>query len=156
MSRKKYAILAAPAAVLIAACSSPAATTTPPPSQSAPAAPVAATSAASAPAATSSAPAAGALSGTWNGQYGGAYTGTFVVHWRQNSTKLTGTITLSNPDGGTMPINGTVQGGQISFGTVGSMVITYSGSVAGNSMSGNYQVHAQSGTQNGNWSASKA
>ena len=155
MSRIKYLLVAAPAAVFVAACSTSPAATTPPPTKSAaaPAAPAAATSAASAPAATSSAPAAGALSGTWNGQYGGAYSGTFTLHWQQNSTKLSGTIELSTA--GTVPIHGTVQGSSIHFGTVGSTDITYSGSVSGNSMSGNYQVHAGNGTQNGTWSASR-
>lgn len=156
MSRTKYAILVAPAAVLIAACSTSPSTTTPPPSQSA-AAPAAATSAASSPAATSSsrAPAAGALSGTWNGQYGGSYSGTFTLHWQQASSNLSGTIQLSAP-ASTWPIHGTVQGGSIQFGTVGSIAITYSGSVSGNSMSGNYKVQTANGTQNGNWSASRA
>jgi hypothetical protein len=154
MSRTKYAIIAAPAAaIFIAACSTSPATTTPPPT-SPPAAPAAATSAASAPAATSSAPAAGALSGTWNGQYGGSYSGTFVLRWQQNSSTLTGSIDL-NP-GGTTQIHGTVNGSSINFGTVGGQDITYSGSVSGNSMSGTYQVHLPSGTQDGTWSASRA
>ncbi len=151
----RYLILAAPAALLIAACSSSPSTTTPPPSSAPPAAPAAATSAASAPAATSSAAAAG-LSGTWHGQYSGAYSGTFVLRWQQNSTRLSGTIQLSYPAGGELPIHGTVSGGQIHFGTVGSTAITYSGSVSGSSMSGNYQIHASSSTQNGTWSASRA
>jgi len=157
MSRTKHAILVAPAAVLIAACSTaPAATTTTPPPSTPATAPAAATSAASAPAATSSsAPAAGALSGTWHGQYGGAYSGTFTLHWQQNTSSLSGTIELSSL-GGTVPIHGTVEGSSIHFGTVGSTQITYSGSVSGNSMSGNYQVHAGNGSQNGTWNASRA
>lgn len=156
MSRIKYLLVAAPAAVVVAACSTSPSTTTPPPTKSAaaPAAPAAATSAASAPAATSSAPAAGALSGTWNGQYGGAYSGTFTLHWQQNNSTLAGTINLSTA--GTLPIHGTVSGGSIQFGTVGSTHITYSGSVSGNSMSGNYQITTSNGSQNGSWSASRA
>lgn len=155
MSRTKYAILAVPAAaIFIAACSTSPATTTPPPSKSAAAVPAAATSAASAPAATSSAAAAGALSGTWNGQYSGSYTGTFTLHWQQSNSTLSGSIVLSSL--GTLAIHGTVQGGSIQFGTVGSTHITYSGSVSGNSMSGNYQVASPNGSQNGSWSASRA
>ena len=156
MSRVKYAILAVPVAVLIAACSSSPAATTPPPSSAPAATPAAATSAASAPAATTSSGAAAGLSGTWHGQYSGAYSGTFTLSWQQNSTTLSGTIQLSNPAGGTLPIHGTVQGGSIHFGTVGSTAITYSGSVSGSSMSGNYQVHLASGATGGNWSASRS
>lgn len=155
MSRTKYVIIAVPAALLLAACSTSPSTPTPPPSTSAAVAPAATTSAASAPAATSSAATTGALAGTWNGQYSGSYSGTFTLNWQQNSSKLSGTIQLSDP-AGTLPIHGTVAGGSINFGTVGSMAITYTGSVSGNSMSGNYQVHSANGSQNGTWSASKA
>lgn len=156
MSRVKYAILAVPAGVLIAACSSSPTATTPPPSSAPAAAPAAATSAASTPASTTSSAAAAGLSGTWHGQYSGAYSGTFTLIWQQNSATLSGTIQLSNPDGGTLPIHGTVQGGSIHFGTVGSTAITYSGSVSGSSMSGAYQVHLASGTTGGNWNASRS
>jgi ABC-type phosphate transport system substrate-binding protein len=104
-------------------------------------------------AAASSAPAAAAapLSGPWHGQYGGSYQGTFVIHWRQSGSKLGGHIHISNP-ASTLPIHGSVAGGSIQFGTVGSYVITYSGTVSGHSMSGTYKV---GGAQGGNWSASK-
>lgn len=94
------------------------------------------------------------MSGTWNGQYGGSYTGTFTLQWQQNSSTLSGTIHLSTA--GTMSIHGTVQGSTINFGTVGSTQITYTGSVSGNSMSGNYQVRGGGSTQTGTWSASRA
>ena len=45
-------------------------------------------------------------------------------------------------DPGADDINGTVNGGTISFGTVGSQAITYSGSVSGDSMSGTYKVQS--------------
>jgi hypothetical protein len=105
----------------------------------------------------SSAPAAAAttgLSGTWKGQYGGGYAGTFHLTWRQSGSRLTGTIRLSAPPT-TLPINGHVQGGSISFGTLGSLAITYSGTVSGSSMSGTYQVHVN-GSTGGSWSAAKA
>jgi|HubBroStandDraft_4_1064222.scaffolds.fasta_scaffold176593_2 hypothetical protein len=155
MSRLKYVILAGPAAALIAACSTSPAAPTPPPSTAPAATPAAATSAPSAPAATTPAAAAG-LSGTWHGTYGGAFTGTFTLRWQQASSKLSGTIQLSNPAGGSLPVHGTVQGGAIHFGTVGSTAITYSGTVSGSSMSGDYQVHLASGTTSGTWSASRA
>jgi hypothetical protein len=96
----------------------------------------------------------GALSGKWSGHYSGSFNGTFTVRWRQSGSRLHGTIHLSNP-GNTMPINGRVNGSAISFGTVGSTAITYSGTVSGDSMSGSYKVHTTSGASGGPWSASK-
>lgn len=119
--------------------------------QSAPAAPSATTSAASPPAATAST----GLTGTWKGQYSGSYQGTFHLTWRQSGSKLGGTIRLSAP-ATTLPISGKVQGGAIRFGTLGSLAITYSGSVSGSSMSGNYQVGINGGSAGGSWSASKS
>jgi hypothetical protein len=95
---------------------------------------------------------ASGLSGTWNGQYGGSYQGTFVIHWRRSGSKLGGSIDISNP-AGSLSIHGSVAGGSIQFGTVGSYAITYSGTVSGDSMSGTYKVGA---AQGGNWSASKS
>ena len=56
---------------------------------------------------------------------------------------------------GSLDINGTVNGGTISFGTVGSQAITYSGSVSGDSMSGTYEVQSGGGSAGGSWSATK-
>jgi len=112
--------------------------------------------AATAPPATS-APAdtgSGELSGTWSGQYGGAFQGTFVLDWQQSGSNLSGTIQLST-EGGSLPVNGTVNGGTISFGTVGSQAVTYTGSVSGDSMSGTYKVQGQNGSAGGSWSATK-
>jgi outer membrane biogenesis lipoprotein LolB len=153
MSRRNLAFIAAGAALLITGCSStpkPATVTNPPaPAVTAPAAAVS-TPAASAPA--SSPAAASGLSGSWSGQYGGAYSGTFTLTWTQTGSDLSGKITLSNP-AGTTNLHGTVNGSAISFGTVGSTAVTYTGSVSGTSMSGNYQVGGQTG---GTWSASKS
>jgi hypothetical protein len=49
-----------------------------------------------------------------------------------------------------MPLTGTVNGGAITFGTVGSTAITYTGTVSGNTMSGTYEV---AGSQHGSWDA---
>jgi hypothetical protein len=92
------------------------------------------------------------LSGRWTGRYSGAYSGTFNLSWQQSGSSLRGRITLSSA-GGTERLNGTVKGTKITFGTVGSAAITYSGTVSGNSMSGAYQVGGASG---GNWSATKS
>jgi len=145
MSRTKLTLFTGAAVLLIAGCSSSQTSSTPP-STTAPAASAAA-------AATAAAP--GALSGKWSGQYSGAYQGTFILHWRQSGSKLNGSIQLSAP-AGSLPINGTVTGSTIRFGTVGSQGIQYSGSVSGSSMSGTYKVQAPNGSVGGPWSATKA
>jgi hypothetical protein len=94
--------------------------------------------------------AGGGLSGKWSGQYSGAYQGTFHLSWQQSGSNLGGTITLSAPPH-TLGLHGTVNGNAIRFGTVGSVAITYSGTVSGNSMSGTY--HTPNG--GGPWSANK-
>ncbi len=139
-------------AVTLVACSSSSSTT----KHTAPKQHSAATAAAATPAASTAAPAAAAasgLSGKWSGQYSGSYQGTFTLHWRQSGSKLNGNIQLSNP-GATLPIHGSVTGGSIRFGTVGSYGITYSGTVSGSSMSGTYQVAGGHGS--GPWNASKS
>jgi hypothetical protein len=89
------------------------------------------------------------LSGKWSGQYSGAFSGTFKLDWNQSGSKLSGTIDLSTA--GTVPVNGTVDGSSIKFGTVGGQTITYTGTVSGNSMSGTYNTPGGGGP----WSAHK-
>jgi hypothetical protein len=149
MTGTKLTVTIGAAALLLAACSSASTTTNPPANTTAThtaAAQPKAVAATSAPAT-----AAGALTGTWNGQYGGSYQGTFVLHWRQQGSKLSGRIHISAPST-SLPIHGRVAGGSIRFGTVGSYEITYTGTVTGSSMSGTYTV---GGSQGGNWNASK-
>jgi hypothetical protein len=107
----------------------------------------------STPAATSASttPASSGLSGTWSGEYSGAYSGTFILNWTQSGSSLNGKIKISAPPS-TLKLNGTLAGSTIRFGTVGSLAITYSGSVSGSSMSGNYTVGGAAG---GPWKASK-
>jgi hypothetical protein len=141
-----------PAALLLAACSS----SSPPTASPTSPAPAAAAPTSAAPTPTAAATTAtSALPGHWSGQYSGSFSGTFKLHWRQSGSKLAGTIDLSNPPG-TLPINGTVDGSTIKFGTLGSTAITYTGSVSGSSMSGNYQVTTPTGPAGGSWSASKS
>ena len=96
----------------------------------------------------------GALSGTWHGTYSGGFSGTFTLKWIEGGARLHGTIVISNPSR-RMPLNGTLSGSKITFGTVGSTAITYSGTVASSdaSMSGSYDVGSQPA---GSWSATKA
>jgi hypothetical protein len=89
------------------------------------------------------------LAGTWSGHYSGAYSGTFTLRWTQSGSKLSGSITLSNPKG-KYGITGAVRGSAITFGVVGAGA-TYTGSVSGKSMSGRYK----SSTGGGAWSAHK-
>jgi hypothetical protein len=149
MTGTKLTLTIGAAALLLAACSSSGGAgktpASPAPAHSAAAQPAAA-------AATSAPAAAGPLTGTWNGQYGGSYQGTFVLHWHQKGSKLGGRIHISSPSD-SLPIHGHVAGGSIQFGTVGSYEITYTGTVSGNSMSGTYKV---GGAQGGNWSAAKS
>jgi hypothetical protein len=100
-------------------------------------------------------PAASDLSGTWSGQYSGAYSGKFTLTWTQSGSKVSGNIDLV-AFGGSVPIDGTLKGDRISFGTVGSTDITYSGSVSGDSMSGTYKVHTPNGSSGGPWSATRS
>jgi len=146
-------LLTAVLAVLAAGCgstNSSTTTTTTASTTSALATPTA-TSATASTTASSTAAAAGGVSGTWSGQYSGAYQGTFILTWQQTGSNLSGTIKLSSP-ADTLSIHGILVGGAIHFGTVGSVAITYSGSVSGSSMSGNYQVGSAAG---GPWSATK-
>lgn len=162
MHQTKLAILVGMTATLIAACSSSksASDSSTPPTGGVTSAPatsaIAPASTPASVAASSTAPATSVaaergLSGTWQGRYGGSYTGTFVLRWTQAASKLTGTITLSTaPE--PLAINGTVSGGRIQFGTVGSQAITYTGTVSGTSMHGRYEIAGGAGGS-GTWSA---
>ncbi|HET6210385.1 MAG TPA: hypothetical protein VFD94_08380 [Jatrophihabitans sp.] len=148
-------LLAGVLAVLIAGCSSgkkKSSVTLPPVASNLSAITTSASvpSTSAAPSTPATTAAATGLSGSWSGQYSGAFTGTFTLTWTQTGSTLAGTITLSTS--GTVPLNGTVSGSHISFGTVGSAAITYSGTVSGNSMSGSYQINGAAG---GPWSATK-
>ena len=114
------------------------------------------TNAGSAPSTTATPAASGSgLSGTWSGRYGGAFSGTFTLNWQQTGSSLNGSIQLSKP-AVTLNINGALQGNSIRFGTVGGLGVTYTGSVSGHSMSGNYTVGAANASAGGPWSASKS
>jgi hypothetical protein len=90
------------------------------------------------------------LAGTWNGQYSGAVSGHFTIHWKKTGSRLHGTIKLSKPSG-TYGISGSVRDGKIKFGAV-SVGARYKGKVSGSSMSGTW-TSPQGG---GSWSATKS
>jgi hypothetical protein len=90
------------------------------------------------------------LGGKWKGQYGGAVSGHFTIHWTQTGTLLHGTIKLSTPSG-KYAIDGGVRGKKIKFGalTVGAK---YKGVLHGSTrMSGTWT----SPSGGGSWSAHK-
>jgi hypothetical protein len=87
------------------------------------------------------------LAGTWKGKYSGAFSGTFTLTWTQTGSKLTGSITLSSPNG-KYGITGNVTRKGIKFGAV-AVGATYTGSVSGTSMSGHWNSPQGGGT----WSA---
>ena len=89
------------------------------------------------------------LAGKWTGSYGGAVSGHFTIHWKQNGARLTGTITLSNPSG-KYGIGGSIKKGKIKFGAV-SVGAKYKGTFSGTSMSGTWT----SPEGGGSWSATK-
>jgi len=90
------------------------------------------------------------LGGKWKGQYSGAVSGHFTLHWKRTGTRLHGTISLSNPKG-RYSVGGSVHGKKIKFGAVG-VGARYKGSVHGAKMSGTWT----SGQGGGSWSAHKA
>lgn len=148
-------VLTAVAALALGCSSSNSKTTTNTPT---PARPAAATGGNVAPPTVAQAPTATVavatgVSGTWSGKYSGAYTGTFTLTWQQSGSKVSGTIKISSFNNVSTDINGNLQGSSISFGTVGSQAITYTGTVSGNSMSGSWQIQGGTG---GSWSAAKS
>ena len=132
-------------ALVAAGCGSTSSSTSPPATSPA------ITTATSATTPASTTPASSGLSGTWSGEYSGAYSGTFILNWTQSGSSLNGKIKISAP-ASTLKVNGTLAGSTIQFGTVGSLAITYSGSVSASSMSGSYTVGGAAG---GSWKATK-
>jgi hypothetical protein len=95
------------------------------------------------------------LSGQWSGQYSGAYTGTFNLTWRQSGSNLSGTIEISSLGNKPTNINGSLQGHQIKFGTVGGAAVAFTGTASSSSMSGNWHFQAKHSI-GGSWSAAKS
>ncbi len=95
------------------------------------------------------------LSGKWSGQYSGSFSGTFTLNWQASGSTLAGTIVVSQMGDQPIPINGTLSGDKISFGTVGSQAITYTGSVSNGSMSGDWKLVSDGNAGgSGSWHAS--
>ncbi len=97
------------------------------------------------------------LSGNWSGSYSGSYSGTFTLTWKESGSSLSGTIKISAFGNVPTPLKGTVTGKSISFGTVGSQAITYSGSFTKNAMSGTWKLEAGGKAMGGgSWKASRS
>jgi hypothetical protein len=95
------------------------------------------------------------LSGKWSGQYSGSFSGAFTLNWQASGSTLSGTIVISQMGDQPIPINGTLNGDTISFGTVGSQAITYTGSVSNGAMSGDWKLEANGNAAgSGSWHAS--
>lgn len=101
---------------------------------------------------SSSSAARTSLSGAWTGRYSGRYSGTFHLTWKQAGASLAGTIVLSQPSY-PLHLTGRLAGTRITFGTVGSTEITYTGVVSGSQMIGSYAV---GGRTVGTWRAGHA
>ncbi len=97
------------------------------------------------------------LSGNWSGSYSGSYSGTFTLTWKESGSSLSGTIKISAFKNAPTPLKGTVTGNSISFGTVGTQAITYSGSFTKNAMSGTWKLEAGGKAMGGgSWKASRS
>ena len=154
MSKTALVALTGLTVIFVAACGSSSATGTPTPNTAQTAPPTTAPTAAPTPTPTTAAtlpPATVGVTGSWTGQYSGPFNGTFTLTWNQTGSNVDGTINLSSP-ADMLHISGTLSGSAISFGAVG--VVTYSGTVSGNSMSGSYKDLANG--QTGSWSATKS
>ena len=91
------------------------------------------------------------LAGKWTGQYSGAVSGHFTIHWTQKGRKLSGTIKLSTPSG-TYGIDGSIRAHKkLKFGAV-TVGAKYKGAWHGSTMSGTW-TSPQGG---GSWSATKS
>jgi hypothetical protein len=109
---------------------------------------------------TASATGLGALSGAWKGTWTNETptpaVGTFTLTWAQQGTLLVGAIGVTGSNCiAAGNVTGNVDGSKISFGAVeGTKLITYVGTVSGNTMSGTYS--SDCGPSKGTWTAIKA
>ena len=100
------------------------------------------------------------LAGTWQGSWQSVKpdqsSGSFVLHWTQSGSSLTGSITINGTpclNGGN--ISGEVNGDQITFGVVAGQVnVSYTGTLKGqDTISGSYSTDC--GNASGDWTATR-
>jgi len=83
--------------------------------------------------------------------------GTFHVTFQVDGSSFSGTVSVSAQCVSNGTVSGSVVGKQIKFGAVeGNELVTFDGTVNGNTMGGTYHTGKGCGTDNGTWSASRA
>lgn len=107
--------------------------------------------------------AAGRLAGTWAGTYVSQKVSTgkggFTFVFTERGSELSGTLTL---DAGCITkgtVSGKVNGDTIDFGAVkahGGSTVSFTGSVAGDTMQGTYRSAGSCGKDSGTWTASRS
>ena len=80
-------------------------------------------------------------------------TATKSVELKQDGTKLTGHFKGPNQSGG---VEGTIEGKHIVFHTKTRSVLTFRGTVDGDSMKGNYGIHGPRINMHGEWEARRS
>ena len=100
------------------------------------------------------------LEGTWNGTYASTtfagLTGTFTLDFTIDGNTLVGTVDIDSDCVSTGTINGQVAGSDITFGVVkGAETITFTGSMSGPSISGDYHAGPACGDDSGTWTATR-
>ncbi len=101
---------------------------------------------------------AGTWSGTWNNTFPAPAAGAFQIQWTaKGSDALVGTIVVSGAGCvANAKIVAALDGGNISFGAVqGASSVRYTGSAAGDTMSGTYAASATCANAKGTWKATK-
>jgi hypothetical protein len=98
----------------------------------------------------------GAWKGTWINETPQTAVGTFTLTWAQQGSQLFGAIGVTGSNClSAGNVTGDVDGNKITFGAVeGNNMITYVGTVSGNTMSGTYS--SACGNSKGTWSAIRA
>jgi hypothetical protein len=102
----------------------------------------------------------GQIAGSWTGTYQSTKfpntSGTFEVTFSQSGNDISGTITTSSACASEGTIDGTLTGNTISFGVVkSSTLITFDGTINGDSMSGDYSSGPDCGNDTGTWQATR-
>jgi hypothetical protein len=100
------------------------------------------------------------LEGRWNGTFASAkfagLTGTFTLDFTVSGITLAGTVEIDSDCVSTGTVDGQVTGSDITFGVVkGSETVSFSGSVSGPVMHGEYHAGPACGDDNGTWTANR-
>ncbi|HEY5521266.1 MAG TPA: hypothetical protein VIK08_11460 [Candidatus Limnocylindrales bacterium] len=100
---------------------------------------------------------AGPWRGTWRSAKFASTSGTFHVTFQVNGSSFSGTVSVSTQCVSQGTVSGSVVGNKIKFGAVqGNELVTFDGTVNGDTMGGTYHTGKGCGTDNGTWSASRS